>query len=101
MLSQAAGQALGVANTYSNGFAVARFPPDGLLGMSFPPLSDFNKPPVIQTMISQGQLNAPQFSFKFASAGGELYVGGVNNALFRGAFAYASVTNAVRLTLTS
>ncbi|KAJ8086387.1 hypothetical protein PM082_005210 [Marasmius tenuissimus] len=38
-------QAVGAATQYSDGFAIDQFPPDGLLGMGFPEISEFKENP--------------------------------------------------------
>jgi Eukaryotic aspartyl protease len=88
-------QAIGVADAYSYEYDIDMFPADGLLGMAFQSISTHGKPPVLQTMISQGQLDHPVFAFKLAQNGSELSVGGVNPALYTGDFTYAPVTTEV------
>ena len=92
---QAVDQILGVATEYSSGFAVDQFPADGLMGMAFPSLSAYPADPVFQSLVSQNQMDESVFSFKLATSGSELYLGGANSALYTGGFTYTPVTNQV------
>ncbi|KAH9019324.1 acid protease [Lactarius deliciosus] len=85
-------QRLGAAKTYSSGFQSDRFPADGLLGMGYESLSSYGASPVFQSLVSQGQVSTPVFSFYFAESGSELYVGGTNQDHFTGSFTYMPVT---------
>ncbi|KAF8553164.1 acid protease [Imleria badia] len=84
----AVNKTLGVATAYYSNLAVDGFPADGLMGMAFQSISAYNATPVFQSMVSQGQADAPVFSFKLAASGSELYLGGANSALYTGDFAY-------------
>ncbi|THH17604.1 hypothetical protein EW146_g3238 [Bondarzewia mesenterica] len=88
----ATNQAVGNANQYSAGFAIDEFPPDGLLGMAFPQISVFGEDPFFQTLVSQGTVTSPEFAVKLATSGSELFLGGVNDALFTGDFTEVPVT---------
>jgi cathepsin D len=88
-------QAVGAADVYSPGFAYKRFPADGLLGMAFQSISSYNRMPVFQSLVAQGQLTRPLFGFKLADQGSELYIGGVNSAMYSGEFTYVKVTTVV------
>ncbi|KAK7470902.1 hypothetical protein VKT23_002318 [Stygiomarasmius scandens] len=88
----ATSQAVGAATQYSTGFAAENFPPDGLMGMAFPEISEFNANPVFQTLIAQGTVDEPVFSFKLSETGSELFLGGVDNDLFTGEFTQVPVT---------
>ena len=88
-------QTLGAATQYSSGFESSQFPADGLMGMAFQSISDYNAPPVFQTLISEGVLTSPVFGFKFATAGSELFLGGTNSALHTGDFTWVPLTNEV------
>ncbi|KAI0040132.1 acid protease [Auriscalpium vulgare] len=90
----ATGQTLGSAKTYSTGFESSEFPADGLLGLAFESLSDYKANPLFQTLIAQGKVSSETFGFKFASSGSELFLGGVNSALFTGSFTTVPVTTA-------
>ncbi|KAI0081508.1 acid protease [Panus rudis PR-1116 ss-1] len=85
-------QTIGAASTYSSGFAPDNFPPDGLLGMGYQSISEYNAPPFFQTLVAQGKTTQPVFAFKLAETGSELFLGGVNPKLFSGSFTYAPVT---------
>ncbi|KAI8865619.1 acid protease [Ramicandelaber brevisporus] len=87
----ATGQTIGVASSYSSGLAVDQFKPDGIMGMAFEEISVLNSQPVMQTLISQGQVSEPVFAFKLSTSGSELTIGGVNPEHYTGDFTYASV----------
>ncbi|KAH9059067.1 acid protease [Lactarius vividus] len=89
---EATGQRLGAATTYSSGFQSDQFPADGLLGMGYESLSNYGASPVFQSLVSQGQVTTPVFSFYLAESGSELYVGGTNQDLYTGSFTYMPVT---------
>ncbi|KAF4602317.1 hypothetical protein EYR40_005522 [Pleurotus pulmonarius] len=89
----ATSQAVGAATRYSTGFAKAEFPPDGLMGMAFPQISEFGANPVFQTLVAQGKTTVSEFAFKLATSGSELFLGGVNSNLFTGAFTQNRVTS--------
>ncbi|KAI9440395.1 acid protease [Lactarius indigo] len=85
-------QALGAALTYSTGFAKSDFSPDGLVGMGYQSISVYDSPPLFQTLVAQGNVTHPQFAFKLANTGAELYLGGTNPKLYKGSFTYVPVT---------
>jgi cathepsin D len=61
----------------------AEFAADGLLGLAFPSLSLFHgQSPLLHTLYNEGKLSQPIFSLKLTDSGGELYVGGTNEALY-------------------
>jgi cathepsin D len=68
------------------------FLPDGLMGMGFQYISDYNAPPVFQTLISEGVVTSQVFGFKFATSDSELYLGGTNSALYTGDFTWLPLT---------
>ncbi|KAI9454064.1 acid protease [Lactarius psammicola] len=88
----ATGQTLGAAETYSTGFQSDRFAADGLLGMGFQSISDYNAPPLFQSLISQGKVDQQVFSFYLAKQGSELYIGGTNPSHYSGDLTYVPVT---------
>ena len=90
--SQATNQTLGAAVTYSIQLGPSDFPPDGLMGMAFQYLSLFNAPPFFQTLVYQGQVTDPVFSYYLGSSQGELYLGGSSSTLYAGAFTYTNLT---------
>ncbi|GJE90284.1 Asp-domain-containing protein [Phanerochaete sordida] len=85
-------QRLGAATAYSAGFSASNFPSDGLMGMGYQTISQYNSPPVFQTLVAQKQVTDPVFSFKLAESGSELLLGGANSDLYTGDFTYARVT---------
>ncbi|KAF8129279.1 aspartic peptidase domain-containing protein [Boletus edulis] len=85
-------QRIGAALNYSTGFQADNFAPDGLMGMAFSDLSVWRANSVVQTLIAEGQLSDLVFAFKLASSGSELYIGGVNQSLYKGNVTYAPVT---------
>ncbi|KAI5116280.1 hypothetical protein M0805_009931 [Coniferiporia weirii] len=90
----ATGQRVGAASKYSEGFESSEFPPDGLLGMAFQSISDYNSPPVFQSLVSQGKTSASEFGFTLLSSGSELYLGGIDSSKFSGSLTYTDVTQA-------
>ncbi|KAI0696817.1 aspartic peptidase domain-containing protein [Cytidiella melzeri] len=88
----ATSQTLGAATQYSEGFSAAYFPPDGLLGMGYQSISDYNAPPVFQTLFAQKQVSEPIFAFKLSTSDSTLTLGGVDSSKYTGSFAYAPVT---------
>ncbi|XP_019369775.1 PREDICTED: gastricsin-like [Gavialis gangeticus] len=70
---------------------------DGILGMAYPALAEGNGLTVLQSMMQQGQLTDPLFSFYFSrqptySYGGELILGGIDTQLFTGQITWTPVT---------
>ncbi|KAF9219397.1 Asp-domain-containing protein [Gyrodon lividus] len=86
-------QTLGVALQYSLGLAPTRFPPDGVMGMAFQPVSRYPANPVFQTLVATGQMDEPVFSFSFKAASPELYLGGINPTMYTGDISYTPVTH--------
>ncbi|GLB45979.1 putative peptidase A1 family protein [Lyophyllum shimeji] len=80
----ATNQTVGAASRYSTGFAIDQFPPDGLMGMAFPQISNFPANPVFQTLIAEDKTTARQFAFKLTNSGSELFLGGADNSQFIG-----------------
>ena len=93
---QASGQTLGAASQYSEGFSADDFPPDGLLGMAYQSISDYNSPPLFQTLVAQKQVAQAVFAFKLSSSGSLLTLGGVDDTKYTGSITYAPVTTKVR-----
>jgi cathepsin D len=75
----------------------SEFPPDGILGLGFPSLSDFHgQSPLFHTLFNEGKLSQPVFSLKLTASGAELYIGGMNEALYiDSTLVYTPVTNPV------
>jgi len=65
------------------------------MGLAFQSISKFHASPVFQTLISEGVVTSQVFGLKLASSGSELFLGGVNSALFTGDFTWVSLTNEV------
>ncbi|KAI9444480.1 acid protease [Lactarius indigo] len=85
-------QTLGAATTFSSEFQSDQFPADGVLGMAYESISDYGASPVFQTLVSQGQVSVPVFSFYLSESGSELYIGGTNKDHYKGSFTYMPVT---------
>ncbi|EKM50158.1 uncharacterized protein PHACADRAFT_213911 [Phanerochaete carnosa HHB-10118-sp] len=85
-------QRLGAASAYSSSFAPKNFPADGLMGMAYQSISEYNSPPVFQSLVAQKQISTPVFSFKLSSSGAELLLGGADSNLYTGGFTYVPVT---------
>ncbi|KAJ7592923.1 acid protease [Mycena floridula] len=85
-------QTLGAATEYSKGFSHHNFSPDGLMGMAFQSISEYDAPPVFQSLVESDTTTASVFGFKLAQNGSELYIGGTNVDLHNGDFSYAPVT---------
>lgn len=67
------------------------------MGMAYQSISDYNSPPLFQTLVAQCQVTQPRFAFKLAESGAELYLGGTNPELYKGFFTYVPVTDEVSL----
>lgn len=88
-------QTFGLSSAYSEGFSIANFPPDGLMGLAFPQISTLGANPVFQNLMSQDQLLSPVFSFKLGTSDSELYLGGVDSTAFTGEVTKTPVTQVV------
>ncbi|ORY90691.1 aspartic peptidase domain-containing protein [Leucosporidium creatinivorum] len=76
----ATGQTLGAATGLSSDWQDD--PMDGLMGMGYKSLSQMRANPFFQTLVAQNKVSSPQFSFKLTQSASELYLGGMNSALF-------------------
>ncbi|EJD01580.1 acid protease [Fomitiporia mediterranea MF3/22] len=85
-------QRLGAATQYSAALESSEFSPDGLLGMAFESISQFNSPPVFQTLVTQGQADSGEFGFTLLNNGSEIFLGGVDTSKFSGDLTYTDVT---------
>ncbi|PVF94542.1 acid protease [Serendipita vermifera] len=85
-------QTLGAATQYSSGFESSNFPADGLMGMGFQSISEYNAPPVFQSLVSAGQTSDPVFAMKLTEQGSELTLGGLADNLYTGDITYVPVT---------
>lgn len=66
------------------------------MGMAFQEISVFQAAPVFQTLVAQGVVTAPEFGVKLATTGSELFLGGVDTALFQGDLTTNPVTQVVK-----
>ena len=85
-------QTLGAATKYSTGFESTNFPADGLMGMGFQSISEYNAPPLFQSLVAAGQTSEPVFAMKLTKSDSELTVGGLNTAMYSGDITYVPVT---------
>ncbi|KAI9444479.1 acid protease [Lactarius indigo] len=90
-------QRLGAATTYSLEFRSDTFPEDGHLGLAYESLSNYGASTVFQSLVSQGQVHTPAFSFYLTESGSELYIGGTNKDHYKGSFTYMPVATQVRI----
>jgi len=85
----------GEASTEADFFQQTTF--DGILGMAYSAISSEQVPTPFETMVSQGVVDSPVFSFYLntaadGTAGGELTLGGVNPNHYTGDITYVPVT---------
>jgi len=80
----ATGQTLGVATTFSTGFSKSQFPADGMMGMGFKGISTYNANPYFQSLVAEGKIVEPMFSFRFGAQDSELVLGGSDDSEFVG-----------------
>lgn len=78
-------------------FLAAQF--DGILGMAFPKISVKGVTPVFNTMVDQGVVDAPVFSFWLnrnpdEDLGGVMVLGGSDDTLYEGEMTYVDVNSA-------
>lgn len=82
---EAKDQTVGAAWMYSPEFNENEsFPPDGLSGLAFPEISEFEGSPLIQTLDESGKLPQSIFGFKLSTTPGhsEMNIGGTNTNLY-------------------
>ncbi|KAG1722912.1 acid protease [Suillus lakei] len=77
-------QTVGAAWLYSPEFSKDEFPPDGLSGLAFPEISQFEGSPLFQTLAESGNLPQSVFGFKLSTIPGEseMVIGGTNTSLY-------------------
>ena len=86
-------QSFGAANALTSDFASD--PYDGLMGMAFSSISTMGATTVFETLTKQAKLASNQFSFYLASAGSQLFLGGMDSAKYQsGTTKSYPVTNA-------
>ncbi|XP_010215562.1 PREDICTED: cathepsin E-like [Tinamus guttatus] len=76
-------------------FALAHF--DGVLGLGYPSLAVGNALPVFDSIMNQGLVEQPLFSFYLKRGentenGGELILGGIDHSLYKGSIHWVPVT---------
>jgi len=76
------GQTFSPVTTLSNSFSSD--PIDGILGLGLRALSNLNKDPFFVSASSQGIVSQKEFSFKLASSGSSLFLGGADSSVFTG-----------------
>ncbi|TFY67566.1 hypothetical protein EVJ58_g1536 [Rhodofomes roseus] len=67
-------------------------PIDGILGMAYQKISNLAQPPFINQAKTQGSISSASFGMKLASSGSELYIGGTDTSLYKGAPEFHAVT---------
>jgi hypothetical protein len=89
----ATGQTIGAATALSGNFDSS--PTDGLVGLGYQSLSQLQASPFFATLVSEGKVAAPQFSFKLGATGSsELFLGGMNPSLYvSGSTVWSPVTS--------
>ncbi|KAG1766736.1 acid protease [Suillus placidus] len=93
---EAKDQTVGAAWAYSPEFSKDAFPPDGLSGLAFPEISEFEGSPLFQTLAESGELPQSVIGFKLSTTPGdsEMVIGGTNTNLYRSdTLTYVPVTN--------
>ncbi|GAA5824372.1 hypothetical protein JCM11251_000393 [Rhodosporidiobolus azoricus] len=76
----ASSQVFGAANSLTSDFQDD--PYDGLMGMAYSSISTIGTNPLFQTLLAENKVANGQFSFLLAETGSELYLGGMNSALY-------------------
>ena len=62
------------------------------MGMAFESLSIYGVNTTFQKLISEGKLDSPVFGIKFSTSGSELFLGGLNTALYCGEITWIPLT---------
>jgi cathepsin D len=83
-------QTFGAASEFSEQFLRDE---DGIMGLAFRSLSEYNANPVFQNLVDQGQTTSPIFAMKLTTGDSELTLGGQNSALYTGPITWVQVTN--------
>ncbi|KAG8720508.1 Type I transmembrane sorting receptor [Ceratobasidium sp. 395] len=87
----ATGQAFSAVTQSASVFA--QDPSDGIMGLGFSAISYIGAPTFFENLVSQKVVKAPVFSMYLAPSGSELYLGGVNSALYTGDITYSPLTS--------
>ncbi|KAI0721833.1 protease [Cerioporus squamosus] len=90
---KATGQYFAPVTSESPNFA--QDPIDGVLGLAFPSISRLKQDPFFVTASAQKYVKEDVFAFKLASNGSELYLGGTDASLYKGAIEYHDVSSTV------
>jgi cathepsin D len=86
---QAPKQTFGAATEYS--FDMTHFQADGIMGMGFKESSALKAPSVFQTLVQGRVVVDSVFGLKLSKSGSELFLGGLNHALFVGDITWLSL----------
>jgi len=76
------GQTFSAVTTLSDSFS--NDPIDGILGLGLSGLSNLNADPFFVSAFKQGAVSQNEFSFKLASSGSSLFLGGADSSAFTG-----------------
>ncbi|KAI0632386.1 acid protease [Trametes polyzona] len=68
-------------------------PADGVMGLAFPALSNLYNKPFFFNAMEQGTAPKGEFAFKLDQTGSELFIGGTNDALYKGEVEYHNVSD--------
>ena len=85
----AKGQYFSPVTTLSDSFGDETL--DGILGMAYRELSEFNEDQFFNSAQAQGAVPSGVFAFKLAKKGSELFLGGTNSRLYTGSIEYHGV----------
>jgi cathepsin D len=83
-------QTFGSASIFGRDF---RDTEDGIMGMAFRSLSEYNANPVFQNLVDQGQTTLPYFAMKLTAGNSELDIGGLVSVLYTGPITWVPVLN--------
>lgn len=65
---------------------------DGIIGLAFQSISSLQQPPFFLNAIAQNAVKGKEFSIKLSSSGGELFLGGTDNTLYKAPIEYSAIT---------
>jgi cathepsin D len=63
-----------------------------IVGLAFESISFLQKPPFFLNAIAENSVKGKEFSIKLSSSGGELFLGGTDNTLYKGSIEYSAIT---------